>query len=124
MFWPHFSEVPPRRWRWPNFTPCELASRGDGSLLILEDALDALQGARSALGTPLRITSGYRDPIHNARIGGAPRSAHKHGHAFDIALRDHDKTRLVQTLEAWGFRGFGLRYQTFIHADMGPERAW
>ena len=124
MFWVHFSEVPVGRWRWPNFTPAELASRGDGSLLILADALDALQGARSDLGKPLRITSAYRDPIHNARVGGAPRSRHKEGHAFDIVIADHDKARLVQTLKARGFRGFGLNYRTFIHVDMGPERNW
>ena len=124
MFWPHFSEVRPRRWRWPNFAPAELASRGDGSLLLVEEALDALQAARDAVGRPFQINSAYRDPIHNALVGGAPRSKHKEGHAFDLALAGHDKAELVQTLKACGFRGFGLRYRTFVHVDMGPRRAW
>ena len=120
----HFSEVPHSVWRWPNFTPWEIASRGDGSVLLIEDALDALQAARNTLGRPMRINSAYRDPVHNALVGGAPRSKHKEGHAFDVSLAGHDKSRLVSILRECGFRGFGLRYQTFVHVDMGPRRDW
>ncbi len=124
MLYAHFSEVPARAWRWPDFAPREIASRGDGSLLLVAEALDALQAARSALGRPLRIASAYRDPVHNALVGGAPRSKHKEGHAFDVALAGHDRARLADALRAAGFRGFGLRYGTFIHVDMGPRREW
>lgn len=33
---------------------------------------------------PLLILSGYRTPAHNASIGGAKKSQHKFGRAFDI----------------------------------------
>ena len=120
----HFSAVPPELWRWPSFTPREVASKGDGSILLVEEALDALQIARNVVGRPFRLNSAYRDPIHNARVGGAPRSMHKEGHAFDIALAGHDKEALVAALDGAGFRGLGLRYRTFVHVDMGIRRTW
>ena len=124
MLYAHYSEVPARLWRWRDFSPAEIASRGDGSLLLVPAALDALQAARGTLSAPVVVASGYRDPLHNARVGGAPRSAHKEGHAFDIALAGHDKDRLVAALRLQGFRGFGLTYRSFVHADMGRQREW
>lgn len=110
-------------WRWPHFTPKEMASKGDGSLVLSEDAMDALEAARTALGEPFIILSAYRDPIHNARVGGAPMSRHKAGDAFDIALRNHRRGELRDACMSAGFRGFGL-YQTFLHVDLGPKRTW
>lgn len=112
------------RWRWQDFKPAEIASHGDGSLLMNEDGLDALQRARSLAQAPFRITSAYRDPQHNARVGGAPLSKHKEGHAFDIALDGHDKDDLIQVLYEAGFRGLGVSYMTFVHADLGRTRRW
>lgn len=34
------------------------------------------------------VTSGYRDPIHNIRVGGSPRSMHLEGRAIDVLHRD------------------------------------
>lgn len=110
-------------WRWPDFTPQEMASKGDRSLRLSGDAMDALQAARGALGEPFVILSAYRDPLHNARVGGAPLSRHKMGDAFDIALAGHRKMELYAACKAAGFRGFGM-YRTFLHVDMGPERTW
>ncbi len=42
-------------------------------------------------GKPLRVLSGYRTAEHNATVGGASRSQHPHGSAFDIALPSHIK---------------------------------
>ena len=112
------------RWRWGNFTPAEVASKGDGSLLLHEAGMDALQRARDIAQAPFRITSAYRDPLHNARVGGAPRSSHKEGHAFDIALARHDREELIAVLTEAGFRGLGINYRTFVHADLGRFRRW
>ena len=35
-----------------------------------------LEPSRTALGVPFRITSGYRSPEHNKRVGGAKNSDH------------------------------------------------
>lgn len=123
MLYADWREVPARLWRWPDFSPREIASRGDGSLLVVPQALDRLQAARSRVGQPFLITSAYRDPVHNARVGGAPLSRHKAGDAFDIALAGHDRAALLAACRAAGFTGFGF-YSSFLHVDLGPERSW
>ena len=121
--WPHFSDVPAGEWPWPNFQPFEIASHGDGSVLIETDAMDLLQALRDGLGRPVVVNSAYRDPIHNAQIGGAPRSAHKYGHAFDLAIGGHDRHALFDAANAVGFVGFGF-YRSFLHVDIGRRRQW
>lgn len=116
-------DAPESEWPWPNFSPKEIASKGDGSLLVVPEALDTLTAARDALGQPFRILSAYRDPIHNARVGGAPLSRHKFGDAFDIALSGHDRDALKEACRDAGFRGFG-HYATFLHVDLGSRREW
>ena len=45
-FFDHWREVPESAWRWPNFSPAEIACRGTGKLLVNEPALDRLQALR------------------------------------------------------------------------------
>ncbi|MCH2394426.1 D-Ala-D-Ala carboxypeptidase family metallohydrolase [Oceanibaculum sp.] len=123
LFFRHWSLVPNALWRWPDFTPREIASRGDGSLLIAPTALDRLQALRNALRRPVIVTSAYRDPVHNARVGGAPLSRHKAGDAFDLALRGQNRAEMLDAARAAGFTGFGF-YSTFLHVDCGPAREW
>ena len=86
----HWRDVPEGAWRWKNFSPAEIACRGSGSLSINEEALDKLQALRDRLGKPLIVRSAYRSPEHNRAVGGAPRSKHMDGTAFDIAMTNHD----------------------------------
>jgi uncharacterized protein YcbK (DUF882 family) len=123
-FYTHHSKVPPSLWRWPSFAPSEIASRGNGSILIDFDAMDKLQRARELCGKPFVIHSAYRDDMHNAMVGGKPRSYHLEGRAFDIGLTGHTKEELLQVLKEAGFTGFGLHYVTFVHADTGSKREW
>jgi zinc D-Ala-D-Ala carboxypeptidase len=45
----HWRDVPAAAWRWPNFSPAEIACRGTGKVLLNDAALDKLQArARSA----------------------------------------------------------------------------
>lgn len=117
------ADIPAGLWRWIDFRAPEIASKGDGSILVVPAALDALQAARTAVARPFRILSAYRDPIHNALVGGAPMSEHKAGVAFDIATAGHDRGELLAACRSAGFRGFGF-YATFLHADMGRRREW
>lgn len=120
----HCNDIPPAAWRWQNFRPAEIACRGDGSIRLVPAALDRLQALRGAVDRPLRINSAYRSPLHNARVGGAPKSRHKIGDAFDISLNNiPDRDALRRAAEAVGFSGFGL-YRTFLHVDCGPSRTW
>ena len=86
----HWRDVPESAWRWPNFSPAEIACRGTGKLLVNEPALDKLQALRDRLGKPLIVRSAYRSPEHNRAVGGATRSKHMDGAAFDIAMTNHD----------------------------------
>lgn len=43
-----------------------------------------LEKVRAVLKKPMRITSGYRSPALNARIGGSAKSAHMDGRAADF----------------------------------------
>lgn len=61
------------------FQPRRNRLRGDGKLLVNEDALDRLQALRNALGKPMIINSAYRSPEHNRRVGGAKASQHLEG---------------------------------------------
>lgn len=121
--YPSAAAIPPGVWRWRFFKPAELASKGNGAVLIVPEALDTLSAAREALDQSFRILSAYRDPLHNARVGGAPMSRHKFGDAFDIALAGHDREALREACRAAGFRGFG-HYATFLHVDIWNRREW
>lgn len=108
-----------------NFHRSELQCRHCGHLVLDTEALAALQRLRDALGRPVRVLSGYRCKIHNAAVGGATRSYHLTGQAFDIWIEpDTDEFRHVAALalEA-GFTGFGV-YSWGLHLDTGPKRTW
>ncbi|WP_334061725.1 YcbK family protein [Limimaricola cinnabarinus] len=119
----HWSQV--KDWQWPNFSPAEVASKGDGSLLIDVDAMTRLQRLRTRLGKPMIVTSAYRDPEHNRRVGGAKSSYHMKGMAFDIRVDNHDPEEFEAAARAEGFSGFGYYPdQGFMHIDTGPSRSW
>jgi hypothetical protein len=121
----HFRDVPQHLWRWPNFSPAEIACRGTGKLLINEPALDKLQALRNRIGKPLIVRSAYRSPEHNRAVGGATRSKHLDGAAFDIAMSNHDPVVFEAAARAVGFLGFGFYPRSgFMHIDLGPTRQW
>ncbi|MFJ5486196.1 YcbK family protein [Hansschlegelia beijingensis] len=125
MTYKHWRDVPERSWRWPNFSPVEIACRGTGKLLVNEPALDKLQALRDRLGKPLIVRSAYRSPVHNRAVGGAPRSKHMDGTAFDIAMANHDPVAFEAAARAVGFLGFGYYPRSgFMHIDLGPARQW
>lgn len=118
----HFNELPSQWWRWPNFTPGELSCRCCGEFYWDETAIDTLQRARDLIQRPLIISSAHRCAIHNARVGGAPRSQHKRI-AFDIQVGGMNRQSLRAALIDAGFPSFGY-YRTFIHADLREGRIW
>ncbi len=124
-FYHHWRDVPDGIWRWPNFSPAEIACRGTDKLLLNTPALDKLQALRDRLGKPLIVLSAYRSPEHNRAVGGATRSKHMDGAAFDIAMSNHDPAAFEAAARAVGFLGFGFYPRTgFMHIDLGPARHW
>lgn len=122
----HWKHYPAKEWRWPNFTPEEMACHGDNSLMIDTEAMDKLQALRSAMGVPFVIHSAYRAPAHNAAVGGAPRSRHMMAEAFDIRMSGHDPHEFETMARAFGFGGIG-RYaksaEPFLHIDTRQDPA-
>ncbi len=120
-----FDQVPAAAWRWPDFTPRELACRGTGKLVVDTEALDRLQALRRAIGRPMVINSAYRSPEHNTAVGGAPRSLHMRALAFDVRMDNHDPAAFEAAAREAGFTGFGFYpRQGFMHIDIGPARTW
>lgn len=106
-FYDHWRDVPEGTWRWPSFSQAEIACRGTGKLLVNAPALDKLQALRNRLGKPLIVRSAYRSPEHNRAVGGATRSKHMNGAAFDIAMSNHDPVAFEAAAREVGFLGFG-----------------
>lgn len=105
-------------WRWPNFTPAELASPDTGEALMDERTMDMLQALRIAWGRPMAISSGYRTAAHNARVGGRDGSMHLLGKAVDIFALAAEQPRLISLALTIGFRGFGIYPERgFVHID-------
>jgi hypothetical protein len=120
-----WKDVPKDKWRWKNFSPRELACKGTGSIRVDEVALDKLQELREKLGIPLLVTSAYRSPEHNKKVGGAKESYHMRGVAFDIRMENQDPHGFELAAREVGFRGIGYYpKQGFMHIDIGPERTW
>lgn len=70
------------------FTYNELAQFSDfgPGLSIIEDSVNIADTLRGAWGHPLRVTSGFRNPRRNDRLGGAQssNSLHQSGDAVDL----------------------------------------
>lgn len=119
----HWSKVDRGEWDKlaPNFSPEEIASKGDGSISVVKNALIGLQRVRDKYKAPLKINSAYRDKAHNVKVGGSPNSQHLLGTAFDISIKDKKMGRELEKIaKEVGFTGIG-RYSTFIHIDMRPS---
>jgi hypothetical protein len=106
-----------------NFTWAEATKSGSripASRDIVDNIVrmaERMEAVRDQLGgLPIRVTSWYRDPATNARVGGASRSMHLTGLAVDFyldALSDAEvQRRLDSTWE--GGLGYG---RSFTHLD-------
>lgn len=73
-------------------------------------------------GQPIAIRSGYRCRVHNAAVGGVPRSQHLDGRAVDI----YQGVVTVRQARAAGFTGIGKQGGWAVHLDVrpGPRAEW
>lgn len=113
-------------WRWPHFTPRELACRCGGRFCAGEYwhapvFLDALEALRAEAGRPLVINSGHRCQVWNSYVGGVRFSFHR-SIAVDISLAGHDRHALLAAAERQGFTGHGLA-KSFLHLDRRVKAA-
>ena len=66
--------------------PCE--NESCRCILLSPRFLWSYESFRILVDIPLTITSGYRCPQHNFKVGGAPCSRHTSGEAIDIAAEN------------------------------------
>lgn len=114
-----------------NFSVSEFACKGNGccsTVLIDEQLVVYLQKIRDHFGRSITITSGYRCPTHNARVGGATDSRHSKGQAADIVVDGVSSRTVAQYAESIGIKGIGL-YETgkdgyFTHIDTRTSKSF
>ena len=99
-----------------NFKVREFACNdGSDEILIDGNLVRYLQRERELYGAT-SITSGYRTPEYNAKIGGVPNSQHVYGKASDTICKNGSPLEVAMTAEAMGMGGIGL-YSGFTHID-------
>jgi uncharacterized protein YcbK (DUF882 family) len=89
-----------------------------------------LQVLRDAVGKSISITSGYRSPQHNKKIGGAKDSQHVKGMAADIKVAGMTPKEVALVIEGliesgkMKQGGIGI-YASWIHYDIcGTKARW
>lgn len=111
-------------WIWPNFSVEEMSSPDlpDSGYNMQPKFMDQLQEARKAAAIPFDVTSGYRTPIHNEKVGGSETSSHLDGWAADIAVNNgYQRLRILKALIQAGFNRIGIG-ENFIHVDCDPNK--
>jgi hypothetical protein len=114
-----------------NFTWAE-ATRGGTRMPPNQATVDAIvriarmaQQARDRIGRPFRVTSWYRPPEVNRRVGGASRSRHIVGDAIDFYCEGLTGNQLYWALDPWWPGGLGRyrRFPNLSHIDARSYRA-
>ena len=71
----------------PDFRVREFRCKDGSDEILVDEALVLLlQCIREHFGKAVTITSGYRTPAHNAKVGGSKSSQHLLGRAADIQV--------------------------------------
>lgn len=107
-----------------NFNSSEFDCHGSGccsETIINPKLVEYVQKIRDHFGKSITVTSGYRCPVHNKRIGGATGSRHSKGDAADIVVSGVAPREVAKYAESIGIKGIGL-YETnadghFTHVD-------
>jgi uncharacterized protein YcbK (DUF882 family) len=89
-----------------------------------------LEILRSSINKPIAITSGYRSPKYNAKIGGVKNSQHVKGTASDIQIKGMTPKEVALVIEGliesgkMKQGGIGV-YPNFTHYDIrGVKARW
>lgn len=96
---------------------------GSGKLEMNEGFVHTLDQVRACAGFPFVITSGYRTPAHNSRVGGVANSSHLKGIAVDIAAPTESmKRKIAECAIRNGITRIGWG-RSFIHLDIDQDKS-
>ena len=97
-------------------------SSEEKNILALAQQLDLI---RESWGSSILVTSWYRPPTVNRRIGGASRSQHIYGRAADIKPVSGSLFNFQSWLDKYwyGALGYGAR-RGFVHIDTRNNKGW
>lgn len=107
-----------------HFTVREFAcSDGSDQIKIDPKLVDYLEKIRAHFGKPVCITSGYRSPAHNEKVGGVKSSYHVKGMAADIVIDGVKSRDVAEYAETIGCGGIGwYEARNFTHIDTRSGR--
>ena len=89
-----------------------------GIHLLDKRLIERLQAIRDYFQQSITITSGFRTPEHNAKVGGAKNSQHLYGRAADFIVKGvtpQEVQEWYRTQDVTGGLGLG---KTFTHIDV------
>lgn len=112
--------------QWPHFQRNELQCRC-GQWDMNQEFMDRLENLRREFNRPMPVSSGYRCPMHNARVSKTGFAGpHTTGQAVDIAISGEDAYQLIALAMKSGFTGIGIKQHgpfegRYVHLDTLPE---
>lgn len=90
-------------------------------VLYCPETLEKLEKLRDLTKcSSVTVTSGYRTPAHNKKIGGASTSSHTEGYALDVHFKDSKYTtkQICCMAQDLGIKGIAYISSNAIHIDM------
>ena len=110
-----------------NFKVSEFACKdGSDAVLVAPRLVMVLQSIRSHFGAAVTISSAYRTPQYNTKVGGVAHSQHCYGTAADIVVRGRTPAQVAayarEIMPDWGGVGIYAK-QGFTHIDVREDKA-
>lgn len=93
-------------------------------VIVDTELIDVLEDIRAHFNKPVIVTSGYRTPEYNAKIGGVKNSQHTKGTAADIKVSEVPARWIQKYLKDKYPDKYGIgSYSTFTHIDIRSQKA-
>lgn len=109
-----------------NFVVSEFACKdGSDEILIDTKLVSFLQKIRDWAGNSVVITSAYRNPTYNKKIGGASNSYHTKGQAADIVVKGKKPIEVARYAQSINAKGIGCyNDDLFVHIDTRASKSY
>lgn len=93
-------------------------------VIVDTELIDVLEDIRAHFNKPVIVTSGYRTPEYNTKIGGVKNSQHTKGTAADIKVSGISAKEVQEYLKNKYPDKYGIgSYLNFTHIDIRTKKA-